>query len=248
MASGATFVWQPSGITLQLLFGYLAIATSVVCLVLVLKWSEGEDTAKKYLGGVSTLRLNSISFHVRYMVSAVAFCLVNSLMSYRLFPISHFFAKCLHFCWHAGAIGCIIAGLRAITYNHNVVQVVSNLTSLHSWLGIATITIFGQNFLLGFFHFVLPITSMEWKMRYMYAHKFLGLLALFAAVATVTTGVINYVSILGCNYPEDPVEDNPASYYTSIPQGCRIANGLGITFLLTVILVTISIWNFPKVV
>merc|ERR1712224_436840 len=105
----------------------------------------------------------------------------------------------------------------------------ADLYSLHSWLGIATVTMFSAQYLAGFWHFFFPGSRMETRRAYYPMHVFFGIFTYFLANFTILTGITEKNYLLKCWYKMswDTKDYNPAQYYTRIPLGCRISNGVG---------------------
>ena len=122
------------------------------------------------------------------MVTGVILFYTEALLAYRTFPFGKPMNKFLHGLFQFVAIFCIIVGLVAVFKSHNYKNsggYIANLYSMHSWLGLTTIVLFGQNYVLGFLHFLLPMCSSEARASYLPSHVFLGIFTYFCAAFTV---------------------------------------------------------------
>uniref|UniRef100_F6QAZ5 Lysosomal membrane ascorbate-dependent ferrireductase CYB561A3 n=1 Tax=Equus caballus TaxID=9796 RepID=F6QAZ5_HORSE len=96
--------------------------------------------------------------------------------------------KLLHAALHLMAFILTVLGLVAVFsfHNHNKI---TNLYSLHSWLGIATVFLFACQWFLGFAVFLLPWASMWLRSLLKPIHVFFGASILSLAIASVISGL-----------------------------------------------------------
>jgi hypothetical protein len=106
---------------------------------------------------------------------------------------------------------------------------------MHSWLSVGAVSLFGTNYMLGLFMGILTACMPESPVRKMFPlskiHKVLGMTAFGFTVLSICTGIMDQTGRSGCSYVDvliTAVEKNPALNYPSIPNQCKIANGLGI--------------------
>ena len=235
---------------LQQVAGLLALVTSLICLVLVCVWADHkiDDPKDRWLGGLDGYvdgYAQWSSWHAVLMVTGMCFSFTHALLSYRILPFSHEVNKIIHFIWHCTTVFCIGFGLHAIVKFHDLNQL-SDLASLHSWLGICTLILFTQNYIFGVISFLLPNVSVEWKRKYFPSHKFLGMMTMLAAIITMETGIHQETGSYGCFYQyQQNSNKQPGLHYLDIPPGCRVSSGLGLLILLNGILVAFALWEFP---
>jgi hypothetical protein len=108
----------------------------------------------------------------------------------------------------------------------------ANLYSLHSWIGIGAVVLFGQNYVLGALHFLTDKFPSDMKKLYMPYHMFLGELAYLTGLAAIETGIMEKVTFMECGYTVTEPDYNPAEHYLDIPPGCRLGQGIGVIVLL----------------
>ena len=179
---------------------------------------------------------NLISWHTILLVCGFFFAQVMALTTTGIFPASrhtqlHGVVFWYHLFWQLAAAATMIAGnLAAFRYYNNLK--LPNLTSMHSWYGIATAVMFATNFLLVLISaFISEVYESFW-------FKVLRLCSRVAAfvltVVSIATGIMLWQGETGCFYEHTtlplPVPDtNPSLHYaTDLPNGCKMSNGLGI--------------------
>ncbi|KAK8921982.1 Transmembrane ascorbate ferrireductase 1 [Platanthera zijinensis] len=79
----------------------------------------------------------------------------EAIISYKSLPLSKEVKKLIHLILHATAIVLGIVGIWADFKFHND-SGITNLYSLHSWVGIGTISLYGIQWIYGFLTFFNP--------------------------------------------------------------------------------------------
>jgi hypothetical protein len=184
------------------------------------------------------------SYHPVLMVSVFFFGQVLAISMWSLVP-QHDLAKILHVLFNLAAVACLIAGLRAIV-DYEQYNNLPALTSMHSWLGVMTTTLFGMQIIGGFvlgagtaggadIGTMKPLAMM---------HRALGVITLAFTAVTILSGIqnqllgprgnngVSFIGSCGFNVGGNS-NDYPARYYNKIPDACRIAYGLGVTVMLS---------------
>jgi hypothetical protein len=133
-------------------------------------------------------------------------------------------AKILHSFFMLGALVCTIIGLSAVWKSVDT-AIDSNLKNLHSWLGLMTVIILAQNYIFGVLHFLLGLFPKWMTEIYLPIHKELGTFTFIGGVLAVCTG-IQYLTV-GCE-SYNTGNDDPAQNYQYMPDGCKLANGVGV--------------------
>lgn len=75
-------------------------------------------------------------------------------------------------------------------FKYHAASVVADLMSLHSWLGITTIALFGLQWLFGFVTFWLPAAHDRTRAAAAPAHVMAGLAIFMLAVCAAQTGLV----------------------------------------------------------
>lgn len=209
------------------------------CLVMTAYWAHGPNVANGYLGGLN-MREEIFNWHPVLMVAGCIFCLITSLLSFRVLPLPKYLQKSLHGIMHLLAFVCISLGLAAVLSASNNKSKNSwhgysdNFNTIHSFVGLAVFILYGLNFMLGIVHYVLPCLDVSLKKSFMSTHVFLGIVILFLSVSAVQTGIMMMTS--GCQYTVSSADTNPASNYHLLSSGCQLANSIGIVSMAAVVL------------
>ncbi|PKI71246.1 hypothetical protein CRG98_008346 [Punica granatum] len=109
-------------------------------------------------------------------------------MVYKTAPARREVQKNVHLVLHLIALVAGILGIYAVFKFHHEMRI-SNLVSLHSWLGISTICLFGLQWVLAFFSFVFPGSNTGSRTSYLSWHVFLGMVVFLLAVCTAEMGI-----------------------------------------------------------
>lgn len=123
--------------------------------------------------------------------------------------------KLLHGLLHTAAALCIILSVIAAFKSHSLKlpQPIPDLYSAHSWMGIATLVLLGQQFLFAAWAYVYPGWSSSVKRGYGPGHIFGGLMAYVLGLATMATGLqekATFLQTLGKKDVRDPALVMPA--------------------------------------
>lgn len=130
------------------------------------------------------------------LLMVIGFILISgeAILVHKWLPGSRGFKKSVHLCLQGLALACGIFGIW--TKFHGNDGIVSNFFSLHSWMGLICISLFGAQWLMGFVSFwhrgemrTARITVLPW-------HIFLGLYTYGLAVATAETGLLEKITFL----------------------------------------------------
>ncbi|XP_072179161.1 lysosomal membrane ascorbate-dependent ferrireductase CYB561A3-like [Diadema setosum] len=181
-----------------------------------------------YLGGFAwDGSSNEFNLHPLLMTTGMIFLYGNATMVYRVFTgidVPRIAVKSIHAGCLTLATVMTIIGLVAVFqfHNHNGI---TNLYSLHSWLGIATVCMFFLQLLLGFFIFLFPCASVQLRTSYMSSHVFFGVAMLSMAAGTCLMGIVEKIFFSKINY-------------AALPESGLVANGAGLCIVAFVITVS----------
>jgi hypothetical protein len=208
-------------------FGVLAFLFAAASLIIVCVW----DTTR----------------HYTFMVGGLFFGQVIAISAWGFFS-NHKRAKVVHILFQTIAIAMMIVGLVDIVKTKNK-EKLPNLTTMHSWLGVAAVSILGVNYLMGLGMGLLtqhsPDSILHKAFPLVTIHRTIGLIAFGLTVLAIETGIMNVTGRGGCYYTTydgtQGVDVNPAANYPNLPEDCRLVNGMGITVLLAAIMVYIAV-------
>jgi len=221
--------------TLQKVSGICAAIFAGAAVVMVAYWAHGPNTSKGYLGGLD-MEENTFNWHPVLMVTGGIFCLMTSLLSYRVLPLPKTMQKAMHGVMHTAAFICLSIGLACVFRSKNIPEknpfggYSSNLKNIHSFIGLGVYILYGLNYLLGILHYAIPGIDLSMKRAYMNTHVFIGIFIMFGAVCAVESGLMMLTG--GCGYPVTSADTNPAENYHLLSNGCQLANAIGIVVFL----------------
>ncbi|XP_044487878.1 probable ascorbate-specific transmembrane electron transporter 1 [Mangifera indica] len=171
------------------MFAHL-IVTAVATLLLVWLLAKQEGFAFK-----SHNKLKIFDLHPLFMI--IGFILIGgeAMMAYKTIPATKIAQKTVHLLLNLVALLAGIVGIYAVfKYHHE--SGIPDLYSLHSWLGIGTICLFGLQWLLGFLSFVFPGAEMSRRASFLPWHRFFGPVFFLMAVCTAEAGLVQRLLLL----------------------------------------------------
>lgn len=234
-------------LNVAILTAFLAALASVI---LVFEWSQDKnDIPSNQRGflGVPSWETNILPWHPILLVMFFAFQVIAAVI-WSIVTNNKPLAKVIHICCQCGGLISVIVGYVAI-FKYKNDKLLPNLTTLHSWLGIATIVMYGINFCFGILMASLTQYFPDSIVRKAYdlksIHQSVGLIAFGLTILSVETGIMDQLG-QGCyySYPVTEiygVDKNPADNYPFLPDACKIANGLGLTVVISGVFVIFAI-------
>ncbi|KAH3720341.1 transmembrane ascorbate-dependent reductase CYB561-like [Dreissena polymorpha] len=185
-----------------------------------------------YLGGFAWSEDpdRQFNYHPVFMVIGMIFLYSDSILAYRVFRnVNKLYVKILHASLHVGALIFAAVGLKAVFDFHNA-KSIPNLYSLHSWIGLSTVILFGLQWVCGFVAFLFPKLSYGLRTRYMSQHVFWGLTILAMAVGAALTGIMEKAWFM--NFAKDS-----KFKYSALPSEGVVINCLGVSIIVMAIIV-----------
>ncbi|RRT77449.1 hypothetical protein B296_00028601 [Ensete ventricosum] len=116
-------------------------------------------------------------------------------MSYRTLPWSKQVKKTIHLILHAIALVLGVFGIYFAFKFHNE-SGIDNLYSLHSWMGLGTIGLYGIQWILGFVTFLYPGASVFLRTAYLAWHVVFGIFVYLLAIASAELGFLEKLTFL----------------------------------------------------
>lgn len=162
----------------------------------------------------------------------------------------HSVAKGIHFIFQITAVSFLIAGLLAIV-KYQFQRKAPSLTTMHSWLGVLTVAVFGCNFSVGITMGIVKQFYSETKVGKAFdfssIHRLLGLFTFFLTVISIVTGIMNHLGLGKCYYYDSndviyKADVNPADNYRYLPDACKIANGMGIATIASAFIIGVAVY------
>lgn len=225
----------------QKVAGWLAFVFAFISVILVAHWMNGSNIEEGFQGGLNWDKL-IFNWHPIMMVSGIIFCMMSAALSFCLLPVPKYISKMVHTLLHTGALICIIIGLCAVFIGNNNKDrnlyntYYSNLSTIHSFLGLSAVILYFQNYIGGLIGFLLSLISEDMKKIYMSYHVYFGIMALMIGALAAETGIMELSVESGCGYSVSSPDINPAENYHKLQEGCRVANGAGLTILTAILL------------
>ncbi|CAK7335063.1 unnamed protein product [Dovyalis caffra] len=167
----------------------------VVVTSLVLTWTIN------YRGGLALVSDNKdLIFNVHPVLMVIGLVLLNgeAMLAYKTVSGTKNFKKLVHMTIQFLAFCLSLIGLWAALKFHND-KGIDNFYSLHSWLGLACLFLFGIQWAAGFVTFWYPGGSKNSRATLLPWHVFFGVYIYALAVATATTGILEKLTFLQTN-------------------------------------------------
>ncbi|KAG8377321.1 hypothetical protein BUALT_Bualt08G0021100 [Buddleja alternifolia] len=137
-------------------------------------------------------------FNIHPLLMLLGFVLISgeATMTYKTVPSIRKRQKLFHLLLHLIALIAGIIGIYAVFKFHNELRI-PNMYSLHSWLGMSTICLFGLQWLFSFFSFWYPRAQPSARARLAPWHAVLGMVIFFMAILSAETGLVEKFIFLG---------------------------------------------------
>jgi cytochrome b-561 len=100
------------------------------------------------------------------------------------------YVKILHGIIHLAVLIFASIALKAVFDSHNKpIKPIPNMYSLHSWVGLSAVVLFGLQWIVGFVSFLFPKLSDGLRRMYLPHHKFWGLAIFGLCIAAALSGI-----------------------------------------------------------
>ncbi|CAI0546886.1 unnamed protein product [Linum tenue] len=173
-------------------FTFVAHAIAVVAAVMVLVWCI------HFRGGLAWEDTNkNLIFNLHPVLMLIGLIIIGgeAIISYKSLPLKKQEKKLIHLVLHAVALILGIIGIYTAFKFHNE-SGIANLYSLHSWLGILVISLYGIQWVYGFLIFFYPGGSSALRSASLPWHVLVGLFAFVLAVGTAAIGFLEKLTFL----------------------------------------------------
>ena len=156
------------------------------------------------------------------------------LLAFRAFPFDKVINRRVRYIWHSAGIAFMVTGLIAVFTYHND-RNKANLWSIHSWMGLMTVSLYLAQYVLGGYLFFYEQADPDMREAYIPFFAWLDIFVYMSACFTAEMGIVEKNTDLGCTYNVTEIKNynnaDPAIYYDDLPAGCRISSGLGVVIL-----------------
>ncbi|XP_048142002.1 transmembrane ascorbate ferrireductase 1 [Rhodamnia argentea] len=160
--------------------------------VLVLVWCI------YFMGGLAWEATNkSLIFNIHPVLMLIGLIIIGgeAIISYKTLPLRKETKKVIHMVLHAIALVLGIVGISAAFKYHNESSI-ANLYSLHSWLGITIIVLYGIQWIYGFIIFFYPGGPSTLRNDSLPWHVLFGLFVYILAVGNAMLGFLEKLTFL----------------------------------------------------
>ncbi|KAK0596909.1 hypothetical protein LWI29_020038 [Acer saccharum] len=173
-------------------FTFAAHVLAIAGAIMVLVW------CLYFRGGIAWEATNkSLIFNLHPVLMLIGLIIIGgeAIISYKSLPWSKQVKKIIHMALHAIALILGIVGICAAFKYHNESSIV-NLYSLHSWLGIVIICLYGIQWIYGFVIFFYPGGPTEIRSASLPWHVLFGVFVYVLAVANAALGFLEKLTFL----------------------------------------------------
>lgn len=173
-------------------FSFVAHVIALVLAVLVLVWNI------HFRGGIAWEATNkNLIFNLHPVLMLIGFIILGgeAIMSYKSLPLKKEVKKVIHLGLHAVALVLGIVGICAAFKNHNE-SGIANLYSLHSWIGIAVIVLYGIQWLYGLVVFFYPGGTADIRRESLPWHVLFGTFVYILAIGNALLGFLEKLTFL----------------------------------------------------
>ncbi|KER27884.1 hypothetical protein T265_05165, partial [Opisthorchis viverrini] len=129
------------------------------------------------------------NYHPLFMVLGLVFLYGDAILVYRVFRTYRKLSlKILHAVLHILAFLFAAVGIKAVFQMHNDLGI-PNMYSLHSWLGIAAVVLFGVQWLAGLIAFLVPPVPQPARAAYLPIHVSFGGMLYLLIIGVCIAGI-----------------------------------------------------------
>ncbi|XP_024961189.1 probable ascorbate-specific transmembrane electron transporter 1 [Cynara cardunculus var. scolymus] len=159
----------------------LVISIATLVLVWLIKFREG-------FAFKSHIKAKIFNLHPLLMILGFVIFSGEAIIVYKTIPAKRQTQKATHLILHFIALVAGILGVYAVFKFHHELYM-PDMYTLHSWIGLSTICLFGLQWLLAFFSFVYPGAESARRSRMVPWHVFFGVVIFFMTIVTAETGL-----------------------------------------------------------
>ncbi|KAF7813282.1 transmembrane ascorbate ferrireductase 1-like [Senna tora] len=179
-------------------FTFVVHLLGIADVVMVLVW------ILYFRGGLAWESSNkNLIFNLHPVLMLIGLIIIGgeAIISYKSLPFEKEVKKVIHLVLHAIALILGIVGIYAV-FKYHIEDDIVNLYSLHSWLGIAVIVLYGIQWIYGFVIFFYPGGDPSLRQVSLPWHIVFGVFVYVLAVATATLGFLEKLTFLETSSPK----------------------------------------------
>jgi len=138
-------------------------------------------------------KIKIFNVHPVFMFVGFIFLSSQAILAYKIIPAKKEVQKTVHLVLLGSGIILGAIGIYAVFKYHNESNI-KNMYSLHSWLGIGTISLFGLQWISALLAFVFPGASQQRRDAIYPWHVFLGVFLYSMLIGTAELGILERLS------------------------------------------------------
>lgn len=170
----------------------VAQVLGLTAIILVLIWTIS------FRGGLAWEATNkNLIFNLHPLLILLGFIVLGgeAIISFKVLPLRKEVKKLIHLVLHATALILGIIGVYTAFKYHNESNIV-NLYSLHSWIGIGIVVLYGIQWIYGFLVFFYPGGTSEIRRGSLPWHALFGLFVYTLAIGNAALGFLEKLTFL----------------------------------------------------
>eukprot|EP00658_Telonema_sp_P-2_P022595 TRINITY_DN19033_c0_g1_i1.p1 TRINITY_DN19033_c0_g1~~TRINITY_DN19033_c0_g1_i1.p1 ORF type:complete len:303 (-),score=46.49 TRINITY_DN19033_c0_g1_i1:473-1381(-) len=212
---------------LTIIFGVVAVLLAVANWLLTFLWTDryiGTDVSSSpHVYGLhwDDTQVKLWNYHPFFMVSGLASFNILGILSYRLLPLPKLIGKAIHAFLLTLSVSLACCALYAVVENHDTNDML-HVNTAHSWAGVAVLTGFFLQWLLGAV-FAIPAIPDGVKSSALPFHVLLGVFTLIGGAACIISGLSEKTAYMGACRRTDS--------YTDLSTECRLIMSLALTVI-----------------
>lgn len=166
----------------------LAVVMTALVLVWLLHFREG-------LAFRTHIKPKIFNIHPLLMIIGIIVIGGEAIMAYKTVPGAKRTQKQVHLMLHLVALIISIVGIYAVFKFHQELAI-PHLNTLHSWLGISTICLYGLQWMYSIFTFAIPHSKSTVRATVAPWHIFGGIVIFLLAICSAITGLVEKFTFL----------------------------------------------------
>lgn len=206
-----------------------AAAAGFVSVIFVLRWVLHYREGLAWDGGLA-----EFNWHPVLIVSGFIFLNGVAIIVFRLpwtWKCSKLIMKFIHAGLNLAAFICATISFVAVFDFHNAAKI-PNMYSLHSWLGLAALTLFAlQQIVISFIIYLMPFAPVSWRAAFMPVHVFIGRSLFGSTIAVALMGITEKL-IFGLSNPKYK-DSPPEAVFVNVMGVLLVSYGVAILWIST---------------
>ncbi|KAI3497981.1 hypothetical protein L1887_33653 [Cichorium endivia] len=137
----------------------------------------------------SSTKMKIFNLHPLLMLLGFVIFSGEAMIAYKAIPAPRKAVKIIHLTLHLIALATGIFGVYAVFKFHDELKI-PHMYTLHSWIGMSTMCLFGVQLIVGFVTFLFPGVESATRAKFAPWHVFSGVVIFFLGIVTAETGLI----------------------------------------------------------